>query len=54
MSGSSFPNWISTFRGFNLAERGLPPSIDEAIVADLKKRFVLVGGPEALAAVASR
>jgi len=38
-------------RCFNLAERGLPGSVDEAIIADLKKRFELVGGPAALAAV---
>jgi len=37
-------------RCFNLAERGLPGSADEAIVADLKKRFDLGGGPAALAA----
>lgn len=40
-------------RCFNLAERGLSPSVDEAIVADLRKRFEIIGGPEALAAVGS-
>ena len=37
-------------RCFNLTERGLPGSADEAIIADLKKCFDLVGGPAALAA----
>ncbi|MBL7132634.1 MAG: beta-hydroxyacyl-ACP dehydratase [Phycisphaerae bacterium] len=41
-------------RCFNLAERGLSPSADEAIVADLKKRFELIGGAQALATAGSR
>ncbi len=41
-------------RCFSLAERGLSPASDEAIVASLKKRFEIIGGPEALAAAGSR
>jgi 3-hydroxyacyl-[acyl-carrier-protein] dehydratase len=37
-------------RSFNLAdEKRAPASADAAILADLRKRFVLVGGPDALA-----
>ncbi len=39
-------------RSFNLAERGMSGTADEEIVADLKKRFELIGGPVALAAAA--
>ena len=35
---------------FNLVDRGQPASVDEAMVADLRREFGLVGGPAALAA----
>lgn len=42
-------------RCLNLAEqRGCDASVDAAIVAELKKRFRLIGGPAALAAAAGR
>jgi len=38
-------------RCFNLAERaGAPPDADRRILADLRQRFELLGGPAALAA----
>jgi len=41
-------------RCFNLAERaGTPTDADQRILADLRKRFELIGGPAALAAAAS-
>ena len=35
-------------RCFNLADRGKPAEMDEAIIADMKKQFEIVGGPAAL------
>ncbi|MCD6304082.1 MAG: beta-hydroxyacyl-ACP dehydratase [Planctomycetes bacterium] len=38
---------------FNLAGRGATAETDEAIIAGLRKRFELIGGPAALAAAGS-
>ena len=43
-----------TLRSFNLAGRGrVPAGADAKIIAELKDRFRLVGGPDALAAAAA-